>query len=104
MLPGVNFEAHCRNFRRTAENLRSTDCNVGSIYFKRKSKKLNSATFYFYFSPVIDKTQLICYAVIPLWFLMLISLFDSTVVTKENLHVKKNSKLATGNNECVKRE
>ena len=89
-------------FRRIAEilgaqlkNFRSTDCNVGSIYFKRKSKKLNSPTLYFYFSPVIDKTQLICYAVIPLWFLMLISLFDITVVTKENLHVKKNSKLTT---------
>ena len=66
VLPDINFSAHCRNFRRTAENFRSTAYNVGSIYFKRKSKKLNSATFYFYFSPVIDKTQLICYAVIPL--------------------------------------
>ena len=45
MLPDVNFYAHCRNFRRTAENLRSTAYNVGSVYFKRKSKKLNSATF-----------------------------------------------------------
>ena len=35
---------------------------------------------------------------------MLISLFDSTVVTKENLLVKKKSKLTTGNNECVERE
>ena len=45
MLPDVNFEAHCRNFRCTAGNFRSTAYNVGSIYFKRKSKKLNSATF-----------------------------------------------------------
>ena len=45
MLPDVNFYVHCRNFRRTAENLRSTAYNVGSVYFKRKSKKLNSATF-----------------------------------------------------------
>ena len=45
--------------------------------------------FYCYFSPVIDKTQPICYAVIPSGFLILISLFDSTVVTKENLHLKK---------------
>ena len=69
MLPDVNFKAHCRNFRRTAENFRSTAYNAGSIYFKRKSKKLNylsSSVCYFYFSPVIDKTQPICYAVIPL--------------------------------------
>ena len=34
------------NFRRTAENFSlSTGYNVGSIYFKRKSKKLNSAMF-----------------------------------------------------------
>ena len=45
---------------------------------------------YCYFSPVVDKTQPICCAVIPSWFLVLISLFDSTVVTKENLHLKKN--------------
>ena len=45
VLPDVNFQAHCRSFRRTAENFRSTAYNVGSIYFKRKSKKLNSATF-----------------------------------------------------------
>ena len=43
VLPDVNFQAHHRNFRRTAENFRSTA--VGSIYFKTKSKKLNSATF-----------------------------------------------------------
>ena len=47
-------------------------------------------------SSVIDKTQPICYAVIPLWFLILISLFESTVVTKENLiHLKNNSNLTT---------
>ena len=71
--------------------------NDGSIYFKRKSEKLISATFilsspvcYLYFSPVVDKTQPICYAVIILLrFLILISLFDGTVVTKENLHLKK---------------
>ena len=51
---------------------------------------MSSSVCYFYFSPVIDKTQPICYAVIPLWFLILISLFDSTVVTKENLHLNKN--------------
>ena len=45
MLPDVNFSMHCRNFRCTAGNFRSTAYNVGSIYFKRKSKKLNSATF-----------------------------------------------------------
>ena len=49
---------------------------------------------YFYFSPIVDKTQLICYAAIPLCFFLLISVFDNTVVTKENLHLKKNSKLA----------
>ena len=62
---------------------------------------MSSSVCYFYFSPVIDKTQPICYAVIPLWFLILISLFDSTAVTKENLHLKK---FKTYNNECVKRE
>ena len=56
---------------------------------------MSSLVYYFYFSPVIDKPQLICYTVIPLWFLILISLFDSTVVTKENLHLKNNSKLTT---------
>ena len=67
MLPDVNFLAHCGNFRHTAENFRSTAYNVGSIYFKRKSKVyLSSSVCYFYFSPVIDKTQPICYAVIPL--------------------------------------
>ena len=89
------------NFRRTAENLRSTVYNVGSIYFKKKKKAqqchvyLSSSLCYFYFSPVIDKTQPICYTVIPLWFLILISVFDSTAVTKENLHLKKNTKLTT---------
>ena len=48
-----------------------------------------SSVCYFYFKPVIDKRQRICYAVILSWFLILISLFDSTVVTKENLHLKK---------------
>ena len=48
-----------------------------------------SSVCYFYFSPAIDKTQPICHAVIPLRFLILIFLFDSTVVTKENLHLKK---------------
>ena len=33
---------------------------------------------------MIDKTQPICYDLIPLWFLIQISLFDSTVVTEEN--------------------
>ena len=50
-----------------------------------------SSVCYFYFKPVIDKRQRICYAVILLWFLILISLFDSTVVTKENLHLKKSA-------------
>ena len=38
MLPDVNF-------RHTAEDFRSTASNVGSMYFKKKGKKLNSATF-----------------------------------------------------------
>ena len=50
---------------------------------------MSSSVCYFNFSPVIDKTQPICDAVLPLWFLLLISIFDSTVVTKENLHLKK---------------
>ena len=45
MLPDVHFSVHCRIFRCTAGNFMSTAYNVGSIYFKRKSKKLNSATF-----------------------------------------------------------
>ena len=35
-----------------------------------------------------DKTQPICYDLIPLWFLIQISLFDSTVVTKENFSLR----------------
>ena len=50
---------------------------------------MSSSVCYFNFSPVIDKTQPICYAVLPMCFLLLISLFDSTVMTKENLHLKK---------------
>ena len=42
VLLDVNFWAHCRNFRRTAEEFKSTAYNVGSIYFKRKSKKVLS--------------------------------------------------------------
>ena len=46
MLPDVKFKAHCRKFRRTAEDFRSTAYNVGSICFqKEKRKKCNSATF-----------------------------------------------------------
>ena len=56
---------------------------------------MSSSVCYSYFRPVIDKTQPICYAVIPLWFLILIFLFDCTIVTKENLHLKNNSKLTT---------
>ena len=56
---------------------------------------MSSSICYFYFSPVTDKTQAICHAVIPLSFLILISLFDSTVVTKENLQLKNNSFLTT---------
>ena len=57
---------------------------------------MSSSVCYFYFSPVIDKTQPICHAVIPLRFLILIFLFKSTVMTKENLHLKKKkSKLTT---------
>ena len=63
---------------------------------------MSSSVCYFYFSPAIDKTQLICHAVIPLWFLIPISLFDSTVATKENLHLKK--KFKTDNSEYVERE
>ena len=59
-----------------------------------------SSVCYFYFKPVIDKRQQICYSVILLWFLILISLFDSTVVTKENLHLKK----MHNNNEYVEWE
>ena len=53
---------------------------------------MSSSVYYFYFSPVIDKTQ-------PIWFLFLTV---RTVVTKENLHLKKQFK--TDNNECVERE
>ena len=63
---------------------------------------MSSSVCYFYFSPAIDKTQPICHAVIPLWFLILIFLFDSTVVTKENLHLKQ--KFKTDNSEYVERE
>ena len=66
---------------------------LGASISKEKVKSLtechvylSSSVCYFYFSPVTDKTQPICYTVILLWFLILISLFDSTVVTlKENL-------------------
>ena len=51
---------------------------------------MSSSVCYFNFSPLIDKRHLICYAVILLWFLILISLFDMAVVTQENLHLKKN--------------
>ena len=63
---------------------------------------MSSSVCYFYFSPAIDKTQPICHAVIPLRFLILIFLFDSTVATKENLHLKK--KFKTDNSEYVERE
>ena len=41
---------------------------------------MSSSVCYLYFSPLIDKRQPICYAVILLWFLILISLFDMAVV------------------------
>ena len=63
---------------------------------------MSSSVCYFYFSPAIDKTQPIFHAVIPLRFLILIFLFDSTVATKENLHLKK--KFKTDNSEYVERE
>ena len=63
---------------------------------------MSSSVCYFYFSPAIDKTQPIFHAVIPLRFLTLIFLFDSTVATKENLHLKK--KFKTDNSEYVERE
>ena len=72
---------------------------LGASISKEKVKKLNSATFICHlqfatFTSVLWLIkQPICYAVIPLWFLILISLFDSTVVTKENLHLKNNWKL-----------
>ena len=50
----------------------------------------------------IGETQAICNAVTPLRFLILIFLFDSTVVTKENLHLKK--KFKTENSEYVELE
>ena len=56
---------------------------------------MSSSVCYFYFGPVIGERQLMCYAVILLWFLIVISLFDMTVVTEENLH---------NNNEYVKWE
>ena len=45
MPPNVNFKVYCQNLICTAENVKSTTYNVGSIYFKRKSKKLNSGIF-----------------------------------------------------------
>ena len=74
---------------------------LGASISKEKVKSLTVPRLFvissllLFFSPVIDKTQPICYPVIPLWFLILISLFDSIVVTKENLHLKNNSKLTT---------
>ena len=61
---------------------------------------MSSSVCYFNLSPVIDKTQPICYAVLAMWFLLLISLFDSTVVIKENSHLKKK----IDNNECLERK
>ena len=66
-----------------------------SLALKQCHVYMSSSVCYSYFSPAIDKTQPICHAVIPLWFLILIFLFDSTVVTKENLQLKKKSKLTT---------
>ena len=63
---------------------------------------MSSSVCYFYFTPATDKTQPIYHAVIPLRFLILIFLFDSTIVTKENLHLKK--KFKTDNSEYVERE
>ena len=57
---------------------------------------MSSSVCYFYFSPVIDKRQPICYAAMLSWFILV----DSTVVTKENLHWKKKHK----NNEYVEWE
>ena len=72
----------------------------GASISKEKVKSLTvphiyvivSGNSYFYFSPVIDKRQLICYAVILLWFLALISLFDNTVCCdKRKLTLEKNA-------------
>ena len=64
---------------------------------------MSPSVCYFDFTLAIDKTQPIWHAVIPLWFLILIFLFDSTVVTKEDLHLKK-KKFKTDNSEYVERE
>ena len=51
---GSTCTTRCKFFRCTAEilggqlKIRSTVYNIGSIFFKRKSKKLNSATFIFH--------------------------------------------------------
>ena len=57
---------------------------------------MSSSVCYFYFRPVIDKRQPICYAVMLLWFILV----DSTAVTKDNLLWKKEHK----NNEYVNLE
>ena len=41
VLPDVNFQAYCQNFRRTAENLRGTaDNDLGAFISKEKVKTL----------------------------------------------------------------
>ena len=63
---------------------------------------MSSSVCYFYFGPVIDERQPMCYAVILLWFLIAISLFDMTVVTKENLQNTVSIGQCTGNSSCCK--
>ena len=63
---------------------------------------MSSSVCYVYFSPVIDKRQPICYAV-KYWTVIFNTnffVFDSTLVTKENLNFKK----MHNNNEYVTRE
>ena len=54
---------------------------------------MSSSVCYIYFSPVIDKRQPICYAV-KYWTVIFNTnffVFDSTLVTKENLNFKTNA-------------
>ena len=95
-----------RNASLEAENAKLASklqfCQASLNNLKQCYVYMSSSVCYFYFTPATDKTQPIYHAVIPLRFLILIFLFDSTIVTKENLHLKK--KFKTDNSEYVERE
>ena len=49
-LPDVNFYAHCRNFRRTSENLGAELSMLGASISTEKVKSLTVPLFFVFFS------------------------------------------------------